>query len=151
MKRGKRGRGGKHSRLDIKLLEYLAELSAKQGINRNEFFKKIVTAWKNGKAQCRRLNIEFRMKKEGTAVFLITKGYKVIAQLPIPEYLLEESNPLGQFDYVAKRVRNMLSSREKIPKNTRVSIKDLKVGMKKICLGAQVIRISKPKLVAPIN
>lgn len=143
-----RPRGSHHPRFDTRILEYLVELSTKRGINTTEFFNAIVHAWKNGKASCRGLTIQCRTKIKGRAVFLITKGYTVIAQFPVQDHILKEANPLKGFDYVRDRVRYSYKMKErKSPENDHVRIKDLKAGMKRINLKAQVIEISKPKLV----
>ncbi len=143
-----RPRGCYHSRSDIRILEYLAELSAKHGINTTEFFNAIVYAWNDGKATCRDLTIKFRIKKKDCAVFLITNGYAVLAQLPIPESILKETNPLDGFDYIRERVRNVSERKEKRTLDTdHIQIKDLKAGMKRINLEARVIEISEPKQV----
>jgi len=145
------GRGrprGSHHAGDIRNLEYLVELATKHGINTREFFNAIVRAWKNGKATCRGLNIEFRIKKKGHAIFLITKGGKVVAQFPIPENILKETDPLKGFDYVQERVKHIAKMEERKKLDTsHLSIKDLKAGMKRINLKARVTEISKPKLV----
>ncbi len=143
-----RPKGSHHPRFDTRILEYLVELSTKRGINTTEFFNAIVHAWENGKATCRGLTIQCRIKKKGRAIFLITKGYTVIAQFPIPEYILKETNPLKGFDYVRERVRYTSKMKERKALDTsHIRIKDLKAGMKRINLKARVIEISKPKLV----
>jgi hypothetical protein len=143
-----RPRGSHHSRFDTRILEYLVELATKRGINTTEFFNAIVHAWKNGKVTCRGLTIQCRIKKKGRAIFLITKGYSVIAQFPIPEHILKEANPLKGFDYVRERVRCASEMKERKALDTsHIRIKDLKAGMKRINLKARVIEISKPKLV----
>jgi len=142
-----RPRGSYHAG-DIRILEYLVELATKHGINTREFFKAIVAAWKNGKAKCRGLNIQFRIEKKGHAIFLITKGGKVVAQFPIRENILKETDPLKGFDYVQERVKHAAKMKEKKRLDTsHLSIKDLKAGMKRINLKARVTEISKPKLV----
>jgi hypothetical protein len=93
-----RPRGIYHSRVDVRVLEYVVELSSKHGINRTEFFNTFVDAWKNGKSICQGLNIKLRMKKKGRAIFLITQNYMVIAQFSIPEYILEDTNPFRGFE-----------------------------------------------------
>ena len=145
------GRGrprGSHRARDIRILEYLVELATKHGISTREFFKAIVRAWKNGKARCRGLNIQCRVKKRDCAIFLITKGYTVVAQFPIQEYILKETDPLKGFDYVRERVRCASERKDSKKLDTsHLSIKDLKAGMKRIHLKARVTEISKPKLV----
>ncbi len=145
------GRGrprGSHRTRDIRILEYLVELATKHGITTCEFFNAIVSAWENGKAKCRGLNVQCRIKKKGRAIFLITKGYTVVAQFPIHENILKETDPLKGFDYVRERVRRVSEMKERKRLDlSHLSIKDLKAGMKKIHLKARVTEISKPKLV----
>jgi hypothetical protein len=98
------GRGrprGSHSRVDTKILEYLVKLSGKHGIDPTKLFSAIVDAWKNGKTTCQELIIKLRMKKKGHAIFLITQSHMVVAQFPIPEHILEDTNPFGRFEYVS--------------------------------------------------
>ncbi len=143
-----RPRGSHHPRSAIRILEYLVELPAKRGINTTEFFNAIVHAWKNGKATCRGLTIQCRVKKKGRIIFLITEGYRVVAQFPIQEHILKETSPLKGFDYVRERIRHASKMKErKSLENDHIRIKDLKAGMKRINLKARVIEISKPKLV----
>ncbi|MFB0514246.1 MAG: hypothetical protein ACETVQ_01570, partial [Candidatus Bathyarchaeia archaeon] len=145
------GRGrprGSHRARDIRILEYLVELATKHGISTREFFKAIVLAWENGKAMCRGLNIQCRVKKRDCAIFLITEGCTVIAQFPIQEYILKETNPLKGFDYVQERVKHAAKMKErKSLESHHIQIGDLKPGMKRISLRARVIGISKPKSV----
>ncbi len=150
------GRGrprGSHRARDIRILEYLVELATKHGINTREFFKAIVRAWENGKAMCRGLNIQCRVKKRDCAIFLITEdcSARAIAQFPIQEYVLKETNPLKGFDYVQERVRHATMrtcmKERKLHENHHMQIADLQAGMKEIKLRARVIEISKPRLV----
>ena len=73
----------------------------------------------------------------------------MVAQFPIPEYILKETNPLKGFDYVRKRVRyaSKMKERKTLENGQDIRIKDLKAGMKRINLKARVTAISKPKLV----
>jgi hypothetical protein len=145
------GRGrprGSHRARDIRILEYLVELATKHGISTREFFKAIVRAWENGKAMCRGLNIQCRVKKRDCAIFLITEDCTVIAQFPIQEYVLKETNPLKGFDYVQERVKHAAKMKErKSLESHHIQIGNLKPGMKRISLRARVIEISKPKSV----
>ena len=142
-----RSRGGYNAR-NIRIREYLVELATKHGISTFKFFKAIVCAWENGKAMCRGLNIQCRVKKRDCAIFLITEGCTVIAQFPIQEYILKETDPLKGFDYVQERVKHAAKMKErKSLESHHVQIGDLKPGMKRISLRARVIGISKPKSV----
>lgn len=145
------GRGRPHGRqrsyVDSRLLEYLAEVSMKYGIDSSEFFDKIVAAWKNQKSECKRLTIECREKAKGHAIFLITSNYKAVAQFPVPERILKETGPLKEFKYVTERSRPASVKEGEEPNVNNLRIKDLKVGMKRVNLEARVLKISEPRLV----
>jgi len=141
-----RHRGNFHSPIDTRLLEYLAEISVKHRINSNEFFDKIVSAWENRRSKCKELAIECRAKTGGRAIFLITTDYTVVAQFPIPEYILKEAAPLKEFTYIIEREKLALMKKINENEKRHSKIKDLKAGMKRINLKAHVLAISKPQL-----
>jgi len=142
-----RGRGrprGKHySPVDAGLLEYLARISTKCEIDSGEFFENLVKAWKNQESACRGLTIQCRKKTQDDAVFLITSDQDVIAQFPVPKYILEEANPLPEFTRSTPPLRKPVQ----VVNLNQYKIKDLKVGMKQINLKAKVLEISEPRLV----
>jgi hypothetical protein len=146
-KRVSRGRGrprGKYRSLaDRRILESLALISMKYGIDSDDFFDGFVEAWKHQESTCESLLIECRKKTRNDAVFLITNNLKVVAQFPIPKYILEKSNPLKEFEY-AKALRRTIAERAKL-KHPRIG--DLKFGMKRINLKARVLEIPKPRSV----
>lgn len=93
-----RPRGSLHPRPDIRVLEYIDKLSLRFETDRTDLFHAIVHAWEHKKAKCLGLNIEFRAENKGQAIFLITKGQRVIAQFPIQQYMLKETNPFGNLE-----------------------------------------------------
>ena len=138
-----RPRGRYHNLADFKALEYLALISMKYGIDSNDFFNSFVEAWERQESTCESLSIKCRKKTRDDAVFLITKGVKVVAQFPIPKHLLKETNPLKNFAPTKTSMR-------KIPDRVKIEhpqIRDLKFGMNRINLKAKVIEIPKPKTV----
>jgi hypothetical protein len=138
-----RPRGRYHKLADFKALEYLALISMKYGIDSNDFFNSFVEAWERQESTCESLSIKCRKKTRDNAVFLITKGFKVVAQFPLPKHILEETNPLKDFV-------STMTSRRKIPERVKIEhpqIRDLKFGMNRIKLKAKVIEIPKPKTV----
>jgi len=142
-----RGRGrprGKHRSLaDFRLLEYLALISMKYGIDSNDFFNSFIEAWKGQQSTCKSLLIECRKRTQNYAVFLITNSFRVVAQFPIPKRILEETSPLKEFAYVE-------ASKRTIAEGTKVKhlqIRDLKSGMNRISLKARVLEIPKPRSV----
>lgn len=140
-----RPRGRFHSYSDTRLLEYLAQVSLGHEIDLNEFFAKFVEAWENRKSTCKKLGIECRRKTGDSAIFLITTDNKVIAQFPIPEYLLKETTPLKEFGYVRPRVKKPLMNEKESSEPICLRIEDLKVGMKRVNLRARVSEVSEPR------
>jgi len=121
-----RPRGNFHSPVDIRILEYLAEISVKHMIDSNEFFDKIVYAWENRRSKCKELDIECRVKTKGSAIFLITAGYTVVAQFPIAECVLKEAAPLEEFTYIIEREKLALMKKRNENEKKYLKIKDLK-------------------------
>jgi replication factor A1 len=125
--------------------EYLALLTMKYDVDVDKFFNALISAEKNQKSECGSLSIKCRIKQNRNVIFLITQDSKVVAQFKIPEeFLSKTKNPI-------KEVRNTyLSDKYPVKKDGTAQsfqIKDLRVGMKKVNLKAQVVEISKPKFV----
>ncbi|UCH70433.1 MAG: hypothetical protein JSV29_00130 [Candidatus Bathyarchaeota archaeon] len=138
-----RPRGRYHSLTDSRVLEYLALISVRYGIDSERFFDSFVRAWKDQKCTCKSLLIECRKKTPTKAAFLITDNFRVVAQFPIPTHILEETNPLKEFAYATASRRTILErAKEKQP-----HIEDLKSGMNRINLKAKVVKIPKPRSV----
>lgn len=122
--------------------EHLALLSVKYSIYPNEVFQALITAKNNGKAVCGNLTVEHRGKVKGEAIFLITKDNAVVAQFRVgEEFLLRKDNPFESWMSTDK-------IRKKIAKQNTVSIytqiNDLRAGMKRVNLKAEVLEIPKP-------
>ncbi|MDH5623192.1 MAG: OB-fold nucleic acid binding domain-containing protein [Candidatus Bathyarchaeota archaeon] len=135
-----RPRGKYHALADFRLLEYLALISMKHGIDSNDFFNSFVEAWERQQSTCKGLLIECRKRTRDYAIFLITNSYKVVAQFPIPKHILEETSPLKEFAY-AKAPRRTIVEGAKVK---HLQIRDLKSGMNQISLEAKVLEIPKP-------
>jgi len=138
-----RPRGRYHNLADFKALEYLALISMKYGIDSNDFFNSFIEACERQESTCESLSIKCRKKTRDNVVFLITKGFKVVAQFPIPKHILKETNPLKNFAPTKTSMR-------KIPDSVKIEhpqIRDLKLGMNRITLKAKVIEIAKSKTV----
>jgi len=138
-----RPRGRHHKHADFMSLKYLCLISIKYGIDSKVFLNSFVEAWEHKKSTCENLSIECRKETRDTAVFLITKGVKVVAQFPLPVYILKETNPLKEFAITKSSIRK-ISDMVKIE---HPQIKDLKFGMNRINLKAKVFEIPKPKTV----
>jgi len=138
-----RPRGKYHSIANLRLLEYLALISMKYGIDSNDLFNSFVEAWKRQQSTCKNLLVECRKRTRNYAVFLITNGCKVVAQFSIPKRILKETSPLKEFAY-AKVSRRTIVEEAKVK---HLQIRDLKSGMKQINLEAKVLKIPKPRSV----
>jgi len=135
-----RPRGRYRALADLRLLEYLALVATKHGIDSNDFFDSFVEAWKSQQSRCKNLLIECRKRTRNYAIFLITNSRKVVAQFPIPERILEETAPLKEFAYgKVSRKATVEGAEEK-----HLQIGDLKSGMNQINLEARVLEIPKP-------
>ena len=143
-----RGRppGRFHSYHDIRILEYLAKISAKHEIDSDKFFSSFLDAFQHEEATCGELSIECRVKTRDYAIFLITNSHKVLAQFPIPGYLLRETDPLKEFRYVLEHVRRASVKEREVSRASCLLIKDLKAGMKRVSLKARILEISEPRL-----
>jgi len=138
-----RPRGKYRSLTDFRLLQYLALISMKHGINSEKFFDSFVEAWKRQQSTCKSLLIECRKRTRDYAVFLVTNSFKVVAQFRIPKHILEETSPLKEFARASASRRTILE-RAKV-KHLRIG--DLKSGMDRINLKARVLEIPKPRSV----
>jgi hypothetical protein len=141
-----RGRppGRYHSYGDIRLLEYLARISAKHEIDSSKFFSSFLIAFQHDEATCGELSIECRAKTQDQAIFLITNTSKVVAQFPMPQRILAKNDPLKEFTYTPSFMRNSAQQ----AKSNHYQIKDLRVGLKRITIKAKVIEMSQPRVVA---
>ncbi len=124
--------------------EYLALLSLKYEVDADKFFEALVTAGKNQKSMCGSLSIERRQEKRDKIILLITNGSKVVAQFPLSrEFLMEQSNPIKIRTDDAPNGRSMKQYRKLQP----LQIKDLRIGMKRVTLKAEILEVSEPVLV----
>jgi replication factor A1 len=125
--------------------EYLAFISVKYEVDPDKLFQALITAEENRKASSGDLRIECRGKTENSAMFLILKDSKVVAQFSVlNEFLLQQDNPIGSYmnTDMIRRLRTKRKHRSLI-----LSIKDLRIGMRQISLKAKVMEIPKSNLV----
>ena len=122
--------------------EHLALLSVKYSIYPTEVFQALISARNNDKAVCGNLTVEYRGKVKGETIFLIKKENNVVAQFRVDEeFLLRKDNPFESW-------MNTDKIRKKIAKQNTESIftliHDLRAGMKRVNLKAEVLEIPKP-------
>jgi hypothetical protein len=126
--------------------ELLAFLSVKYDVYLSELFEAIVSARKTGKATCRKLKIEYRGTIQRKAVFLITKENIVVTQFRAAEELLLRKNVIFESLLNTDKIRKQIAKKSRAV-GCSILIKDLRHGMKKVNLEAQVLETSKPLLV----
>jgi replication factor A1 len=131
-----------HSYKDGRILENLARIAMLHKVDSNEFFDRIVEAWNHDGSECGQLTIKCRKRTRNSAIFLFTNSRKVEAQFPISNATLQGKNQLESYtETILARtsVKNFEGVTSKIG--------DLKVGMKKVSLKAEVLEIPKSKIV----
>jgi replication factor A1 len=125
--------------------EYLAYISAKHDVDSDALFYALLSAGENKKSKCGELSIECRGRVKDKVIFLITKNFEVVAQLPVSkEFLSQEGNPLRNF-METDMVRKQANRKAKLPAS--YSIGDLRHGMNHVNLKAKVLEVTKPKQV----
>jgi hypothetical protein len=127
----------------ISITEYLYFLSVKYEVGLDQLFKGLALARENEEVSCGRLLIQCRQKAREHDVFLITSGYKVVTQFQVPKYFLDRQNSTEgpACNHLFRRLSE--SNGHESPKN----IRDLRCGMKRVNLRAQIIDVPKAVLV----
>jgi len=91
------------------------------------------------------LTVEYRGNVADQAIFLLTKEGKVIAQFRVPQSILTRSDISFDSSMDTGRVRREIARQNPAP--THIKIEDLRVGMKKINVNAQVVEVAEPSKV----
>ena len=133
-----------YSYKDGRILEYLARIAVKHEVDSDELFNCIVEAWDNNEAECQKLAISCRKKAKDSAIFLFTKGQKVVGQFSIPTTILQGNNRIESY---VRTMQLKRASSVKSVEGENVQIKDLKAGMRKVSLRAEVVEKPEPKMV----
>jgi len=144
---GRRGRpNGRHrSQADIRLLEYLAQVSMKYGVDSDKFFDSFLDASQHQESKCGNLLIECRVRERNYIIFFMTRDWEVVGQFRMPEYLLnEKTNPLKEFTCKLSTMRTL----EQEAKSNTYKIEDLRAGMRRLNIIARVLEVSQPIQIA---
>jgi replication factor A1 len=132
---------------DGRILENLARIAILHKVDSNEFFDRIIEAWNHDGSECGQLAVKCRKRTRNSAIFLFTHGRKrprkVVAQFPISISILQGKNRLESY------TKTILAQTSPVKNLGGVTSKiaDLKAGMKKISLKAEVLDIPKSKIV----
>lgn len=142
-----RGRpnGRRRSQADNQLLEYLAKVSMKYEVDSDKLFTSLLRVYQYGKSQCGKLSIECRLRKQDSAIFLITRGWEVVGQFRVSEQLLNgKVNPIEEFVCRLSATKTLTQG----AKSKNCKIRDLKVGMRRLNINARVLKMSQPIQIA---
>jgi replication factor A1 len=125
--------------------EYLAFLAIKYEVPPEQFLDALRSADGKKIIECENLTIQLRSKQKNKSIFLVKKGSEVIAQFPVSNiFLSDRNNQLMNF-METNTIRKYLAKKNRTtPSN---NIKDLRPGMTKISLKAEVLEIAEPKRV----
>ena len=125
--------------------EYLAFLSAKYEVDPDRLFYALIMAEEGKKSVCGDLSIEWRGETRDKVMLLILTSSKVVAQFSVfKQFLLEKGHPIRDF-MGTDRIRRYLA--KKARQSSVPAIRDLRSGMRQVCLKAKVLEIPKPNLV----
>jgi len=139
---------GRRSQADTQLLEYLAKVTVKYGVDSDKFLDSFLKAHQNRKSKCGKLSIECRLRGQDYAIFLVTRGGEVVGQFRMSEHIHNEKiNPLKEFVCNLSIMRELKQER----KSHSSKIKNLKAGMKHLDIKAQVLEVSQPMQIAKMS
>jgi replication factor A1 len=127
------------------LEDLLAFISAQQDVYPTELFQALTQAKEESKVAVGDLNVEYRGDVNDQSIFLITKDGKVVAQFRVPIDTLTRGDVSFDSSMDSTRVRKEMARQNPAPSHYK--IQDLRVGMKKICINAEVLETAQPSKV----
>jgi replication factor A1 len=124
--------------------EYLAFLAIKYEVPPEQFLNALRIADKKI-VKCENLTIQLRSKQKNKSIFLVKKDAEVVAQFPVSNnFLSDKNNRLMNF-METNTIRKYLAKKNRTsPSN---NIRDLRPGMTKINIKAEILEIAEPKRV----
>ena len=127
------------------LEDQLAFISARHNVYPTELFQALIQAEQHGKSEVEDLTVEYRGSVNDQAIFLIKKETGVVAQFRVPEETLSKEDVSFDNWMDMSRVRKEIAKQTPTP--SHVKIEDLRVGMKKVNVTAEVLETSAPSKV----
>lgn len=128
------------------IIEHLAFLSVKYGVSLAGLYQAIVSARTARRSVCEDLSIEHRGTVGGEAIFLITKDSKVVVQFRVAEEFLYRENICFESWMDTDKVRWQLNRQNLVSPHSTL-IQDLRHGMRKVNLEAEILDMQKPQLI----
>ena len=120
------------------LEDQLAVLAAQHSLYPTELFQALLTAKEKGKSALDNITVEYRGSVNDQAIFLIKKDDKVVAQFRVPEETLLQTEMSFDSSMATSKVRKEIAKQNPAPSHLKVE--DLRVGMKKISIMAEVLK-----------
>jgi replication factor A1 len=125
------------------LEDQLAFIATQNEVFPTELFQALIDAKEDGNpANIAGLNAEYRGSINNQAIFLITKGTKVVAQFRVPEEMLTRTDISFDSAMDTNKVRKEIAKQN--PPPSHIKIANLRVGMKKINVTAEVLQTTEP-------
>ena len=128
------------------IIEHLAFISVKHSVYLAELFQALVSARQNGKSACMDLTIQYRGRIDHGAIFLITKYNKVIVQFRVAEEFLRRKDIHFESWMNTDKIRKQITKQNCEPRLSTL-VQDLRHGMRKVNVEAEVLETPKPSLV----
>jgi hypothetical protein len=128
------------------LEDQLAFIAAQNDVYPTELFSALVRSKEEeGKIAVDNLTVEYRGSVNSQAIFLIMKESKVIAQFRVPNETLARTDVSFDSSMDTGRVRKEIARQN--PGPSHLKIENLRVGMKKINVSAEVAEVAEPSKV----
>jgi hypothetical protein len=128
------------------IMDNLAVLSVRQGVFLSELFHAMVSAREQEIAVCQNLTIEYRGNVKTEAIFLITKESVVVSQFRVPDDFLRSKDVCFESWMDAEKVQRLIN-RQSVAPRLSTMVQDLRHGMKKVNIEAEVIETLTPAFV----
>ena len=128
------------------LEDQLAFIATQHEVYPTELFQALITAKEKGKTTAvSDLTVEYRGNVASQAIFLITRDGKVVAQFRVPDDTLARTDVSFDNSMDSSKVRREIARQNPAP--SHLKIENLRVGMKKINVSAEVLQVSEPSKV----
>ena len=128
------------------IIEQLAFLSVKHSVYLSELFQALVSARETGKSVCMELTVEYRGSIEDEASFLIMKDNNVVIQFQVAEEFLSKKNICFENWMDTDKIRKQMSRQNRALRLSTL-VQDLRHGMRRVTVEAEVLETPKPSIV----
>ena len=128
------------------LEDQLAFIAAQHDIFPTELFDALIQAKEQEhSADVADLTVDYRGNISNQAIFLITKNSKVVAQFRVPQETLRRTDISFDQSMDSKRIRREIAKQNPLPEQLKID--DLRSGMRKVNVTAEVLATAEPSKV----